>query len=94
MLFLERNDGQMIFEDKQWLEETKTFYENLYCHRDAEDVDLNEAIHNIPTLRQQDKEKVEGLITYTEIKAAPSKMKNNESRIWWVYCGICFKCFV
>ena len=81
MSSLELDDGEMIYDNNDLLEETKRFYENLYSCRQSqiEQVNLDTVVDNIPTLNQEDCEMIEGRITVAEAKVALSGMKNNKS---------------
>ena len=77
--FLEKSNGDLIFENKEIIEETKNFYENLYDFKDTEDIELNNIIKNPIKLTLEESETLEGKITYEEALHALKEMKNNKS---------------
>ena len=80
MSFIETRDGKTVFSQKEILDETKAFYENLYSQKETVDVDLGTLLSNAPSLTHEEREITEGQITYTETLAAVQAMKNNKSR--------------
>ena len=79
MLSLENENGEMIYDNKEILQETKSFYEKLYSVKQVVDVDLEGIINEIPSLDQEESDELEGLITYEEIWRALKNMNNNKS---------------
>ena len=67
---LRKPNGDIITDQYEILEETKTFYENLYSSRDNEldDVDLNDELSDfiIPKLDKEESAALEGLLTFDE----------------------------
>ena len=79
MSFIETRDGQTVFSQKEILEEIKAFYENLYSQKETVDVDLRTLLSNAPSFTHEEREIIEGQITYTEAFAAVQAVKNNKS---------------
>ena len=79
MSFLERDNGETVFDQKEILAEVKEFYVKLYSHRNITDVDLTAMLPGTPILSCEDSELIEGSLTYAEALAALRKMKNNKS---------------
>ena len=79
MCFLEKTDGELVFDKKEIVEMTKEFYGNLYNHREVNNVDLETVINNTPKLSEDEKISLEGPITYAEAHGALRCMKNNKS---------------
>ena len=78
---LYKKDGMKTQNQKEIVSETKLFYENLYREREVKDINLNEELNfeNIPKVGNEQKEKMEGLITKEEALIALKNMKNNKS---------------
>jgi len=79
MCFLEKDNGEMIFDENDVLNETKIFYETLYSEREVEEVDLSRLFNESPKLNDDERDFLEGRLTYAEIHAALRSMKNNKS---------------
>ena len=79
MSFLEKENGDIIYEQKEIMEETKIFYQNLYEKRDVDTIDLVNFVHNQTKLSDDEKNVLEGKITFEEAGAALKEMKNNKS---------------
>ena len=79
MCFLEKENGDVVFDDKKIVKETKTFYQTLYSHQDVPDVNLNTCVHNVSKLTDDERDELEGVISYNEAHAALRAMKNNKS---------------
>ena len=77
--FLEKDDGNIVTDQKCILNEVKQYYEILYSFQDAPDVKIPADIPNVPVLTQDDNNHLEGLITYSEAALALKKMKNFKS---------------
>ena len=77
--FLETNEGNIIYENEEIVCETKKYYENLYEEREVQNVNLETLINNPVKLSDNEKEKLEGLLSYTEIQSSLKEMKNNKS---------------
>ena len=56
------------------MEETKNVYVNLYSQQETIDVDLKRVAPNAPLLTMEDREIIEGHITYTEAHTAVRAM--------------------
>ena len=60
MSYIETRDGQTAFSQKEMLDETKAFYENLYSQKETVDVDLRTLISDAPSLTHEERETTEG----------------------------------
>ena len=80
---LETNDGKIITDQFDILNETKRFYEDLYASKDSqlEDIDLFELFRNtdIKRLNKDESDSLEGPITYREVSLILKAMSNNRS---------------
>ena len=79
MSFLEKENGEIIYDQNDIISETKSFYQNLYEKRDINQVDLDTLINNQRKLTDVEKESLEGLITYQEASESLKQMCNNKS---------------
>ena len=79
MAFLEKEDGSIIYEQDELLDETKQFYETLYHKRDTLSIDLDVLVNYQKKLTDNVKESLEGLITYREAGESLKDMSNNKS---------------
>ena len=79
MCFLRRENGDTIFDQNDIIKETKEFYENLYKKRTTQNVNLNNLVSNPITLNNNEKESLEGEITFQEAHQALKYMNNNRS---------------
>ena len=79
MSCLETDDGNVIFDNKKIIEETKNFFEKLYSRKDVDHVNLNNVIQNDNKLNDREKESIEGPISYQEAHAVLRNMKNDKS---------------
>ena len=77
--FLEKQNGEIIDDQKTILNEVKEFYENLYTEKVTQDVDLANMIPDAPKLEPDDIESMEGVITVEEIALVLKDMKNGKS---------------
>ena len=77
MNYIEKEDGEILYDQNKILEEVQQFYATLYTHKNVEDVDLS--IIDIPKLSQEDSKMIEGNITETEAIEALPLMKNDKS---------------
>ena len=78
---LTRSDGSVAATQKEIINETKCFYEQLYSTREVDEVDLKLILNfdDIPKLSDEQKNKLEGKITYNEALQALKNMSNNKS---------------
>ena len=82
MHHLEKEDGTILTDQKDILNETELYYKHLYSNRETEleNVDLDEYIgQNMNTLTGEQAEKLEGLLTLQEISDTLKNMKNDKS---------------
>lgn len=73
---METGDGNTISDQKGILQKVKRFYENLYCHKDVADIDLNQLLPDAPILSNDDCDSLEGPIPYQEAVYVLENMKN------------------
>ena len=80
---LKIENGNIITDAKEILEEQKNFYKNLYSKKEDSDdsITIDEALQdcNYSILSQFEKESIEGEITYDEIVRVLKRSKNNKS---------------
>ena len=80
---IETDDGNIITDQHEILNETKKFYENLYASKDSQliDIDLHELFKNndIRKLNKYESDSIEGPITYHEAALILKAMSNNRS---------------
>ena len=76
-----KDDGSLVSEQEDIINETKTFYENLYSYKDVDDVDLETILNfdDISKLDENQKHDLEGKITDQEALKALKHMPNNKS---------------
>ena len=79
MAFLEKEDGSIIYNQDDMVNETQTFYKNLYQFRPTEDVRFEDIILESEKLNDNEKASIEGHISFEEAAAALKNMKNNKS---------------
>ena len=79
MCFLINDNNETIFEQKDLIDETKKFYENLYRKRDIDTIELNNLIKEPVKLNDTDRDNLEGEISYYEAISVLKRMKNNRS---------------
>ena len=60
MPITETRNGQTVFSQKELLDKTKAFYENLYSQKETVDVDLGTLLSNAPSLTHEERETTEG----------------------------------
>ena len=77
--FLDRGNGHIISEQGNILKEVQHFYENLYSHNPAQDLDLEYLKNEAVLLDQGNTADLEGEITIDEVKQALVNMKNDKS---------------
>ena len=78
--FIQKQDGEVLFDQDEIVKETKDFYEKLYESREKDVVDVN--LHTMveaPTLSSEEKESLEGLISQKEALAVLKRMNNQKS---------------
>ena len=75
---IERDDV-VITEQTQIMEEVKTFYKNL-CKQDEyiEDIDLEQYENEVNKLTDTESDKLEGILTFSEISSTLYMMKNDK----------------
>ena len=61
------------------LQEVKNFYEILSDRRDVEDCDISQMVTEIPHLKDEEAERIEGEITLNEASMALRNMKHSKS---------------
>ena len=80
---LEKNDGKIITDQFEILNETKRFYEELYSSKDNEliNINLQDLFRNveIKKLNTEESKAIEGPIKYEEVALVLKAMSNNRS---------------
>ena len=80
---LEKNDGKIITDQVEILNETKQFYEDLYSSKDSQlsDIDLNDLLDTteIRKLSKNESDSIAGPITYDVAAIILKTMPNNRS---------------
>jgi len=80
---IEKDDGTIISDQREILDETKAFYQNLYSDRDHNllDINLEDEMQNLntPKLSNTESKSLEGNISIKEASIALKAMKNNRS---------------
>ena len=79
---IELDNGKVITDQTQILEETKLFYQNLYSRRDCqndEDFMENFSCINFNKLSNEEAQSLEGEINYSEALEFLKNMKNDKS---------------
>ncbi len=61
------------------LQEVKNFYEKRSQRRDVEDCDISQMVTEIPHLKDEEAERIEGEITLNEASMALRNMKHSKS---------------
>ena len=99
---IRKQNGEIITDQFQILNEAKLFYEQLYGCKDEQltNVDLNDVLSDTETkaLNIQESNKLEGLLTYEEAGVTLKAMKNNRSpgsdgfsseffKVFWKFLG-------
>ena len=79
MICLEKENGELVFETNEIIDETKNFYNNLYSKKDINNVNLNDILQAPVKLNDQEKDSLEGLISFQEAHTALKGMKSNKS---------------
>ena len=77
--FLDKGNGEIISEQENILEEVHNFYNSLYSHKEVQDTDLDYLKTEAVVLNEEEKQKLEGEISLTEIAESLKNMKNNKS---------------
>ena len=78
---LEKNNGEIINDQPDILNETMQFYKTLYSKKDRNSMDIESLLSNYngPRLSEIDKNTLEGPITYSELLYCLKKTSNNTS---------------
>ena len=80
---IETERGQTITNQKEILRETSNYYETLYSSKEnnLNETDLNSYMQNtsMPTLKEEESLKLEGMLTLKEAGQTLKDMKNNKS---------------
>ena len=79
MSCLEREDGQVIYEQEDILKEVSKFYQTLYTKQKVIEVDIENIIFDIQTLNDTESNELEGRLSFAEACEALKNMKNNKS---------------
>lgn len=76
--FLERDSGEIINDTDSITKEAKLFYENLYAENLKNSLPFDNDLTS-PTLSEEEKNKIEGEITTTELLSAIKSLNNDKS---------------
>ena len=78
---LEKNDGTILNDISDIINETKHFYQKLYSKQDVTPIDLHEYFSDIevPKLTSEEALNLEGDLTLSELTQALKQMKNEKS---------------
>lgn len=102
MYKLKKDNGDIIYDQSQILEETKNFYSSLYKNKDDEiqnvDMEIYLADFIVPKLSQEEALSLEGYLTLSEATYTLKNMSNNKSpgsdgfsseffKVFWRYLG-------
>jgi hypothetical protein len=83
ILELKRDDGSLVTDRREILQTQKLFYENLYTckNENVDDTSFFEKLNreDIPRLSDDEKNNIEGPITYDELLRALKRSKNDKS---------------
>ena len=79
MRFIQKDNGDIIYDSNSITKEVKTFDENLYASRENEVVNGTIENINIPTMSQEESDNLEGSISIQETLSALKQMKNDKS---------------
>ena len=79
MTCLEKSNGDVVFDDKDIVNEAKQFYEDLYSRKNVDDISLHDVMYNPVKLNDNEKESIEGHISYQEALSALRNMKKDKS---------------
>ena len=92
---LKKNNGEIINDQPEILNETMQFYKTLYSKNDRNSMDIESLLsnYNVPRLSEIDKNKLEGPITYSELLYCLKKTSNNTSPGFDVFTYEFFKFF-
>ena len=77
-----KDDCSIVTSQYEILNETKLFYENLYKKRnivDTENLSERLNLYNFPTLKEEESNSLEGLVTNSEVLYFLKRMKNDKS---------------
>ena len=73
------DQGNILENTNDMLNETRKFYSNLYSERPVEDIPVESYVNNLPTLDEFDSNSLEGMITLEEATEALKSMGHNKS---------------
>ena len=94
---IEKDNGEIITDQKQILTETCKYYETLYASKESvlNDIDLNDHIQDmtVPKLNEDEALKLEGLLTLNEAGKTLKNMKIIKVLVQVVFQQIFTKCF-
>ena len=80
MGFIEKDNGEVIHDQKSIVTEAQVFYEQLYASKEAQVVNVDLATTlKAPTLSEEDSHSIEGPISVQEALHALKNMSNNKS---------------
>ncbi len=76
---LETNNGTVLDKNSDIIEETESFYRNLYAKGESTDCNINEMVNSLPVLNEDEASDLEGHIDLEEATIALKNMNNNKS---------------
>lgn len=79
MLKLRTEDGRVLSDTNEMLEETKRYYQKLYTEQKVQSPGITKYIDNLPKLTRLESDNLEGLITMGEASIALKNMQNDKS---------------
>ena len=92
------NNGEEFTTQTEILSEIRDFYSNLYNSQDQtlDDINLNDLLrdYDIPKLSDDDRDRIEGQISYKEASQSLKKMRNDKSPGPDGFTVEFFKCFL
>ena len=76
-----KDNGNQTINEQEIIDETKSFYENLYTFRPTQNINIERQLNfnDIPKLNEEQKASLEGPITIEEMLVSLKNMKNNKS---------------
>lgn len=87
------NDGTVLTETDEIVQEVNSFYKNLYEKKEVENCEISDLINHIPKLSDEDRTLLEGDISLEEAGFALKTMSNNKSPGSDGFTAEFFKCF-
>lgn len=76
---LESQNGSILSDKTEILNEVRSFYETLYSEREVEDINIDALVGEMPSLNDLESDQLEGELSLEEISLALKDMKNGKS---------------